>query len=65
MSIVTWIIVIVAVLAIIGMGLGTFLSGVWSGAQKVGSNSFVQNVTQEAKDLAKGTAMNATGSITG
>ncbi|MGI0019393.1 MAG: hypothetical protein ACREAY_02860 [Nitrososphaera sp.] len=45
------------------MGLGTFLSGVWSGAQKIGSNSFVQNVTQEAKDLAKGTAMNATDSI--
>lgn len=52
-------------LAIIGMGHGTFLSGIWSGAQKVGSNSFVQNVTQEARDIVKGTAMNATDSITG
>ena len=47
------------------MGLGTFLSSMWSGAQKVGSNSFIQNMTQEARDLAKGTAMNATDSVTG
>lgn len=65
MGIVTWIIVIVAILAIVGMGLGTFLSSMWSGAQKVGSNSFIQNMTQEARDLAKGTAMNATDSVTG
>lgn len=45
------------------MGLGTFMSGVWSGVQKIGSNSFVQNATEEAKDLARETAMNTTGSI--
>lgn len=65
MGIVTWIIVIVAILAIIGMGLGTFLSGAWSGAQKIGSNSFVQNATDEAKDFVQGAARNGTDSIIG
>lgn len=51
MGLITWIIVIVAILAVIGLGVGTFLSGVWSGVQKVGSNPIVQNVTQQGKDF--------------
>jgi hypothetical protein len=51
MGLITWIIVIVAILAIIGLGIGTFFSGVWSGVQKVGSNPFVQNITNEGKEF--------------
>lgn len=65
MGIITWIIVIVAILAIIGMGLGTFLSGAWSGAQRIGSSPFIQNATDEARDLAQGAVRNATDSVIG
>ena len=49
MGLLTWIIIGVAVLAIIGLGLQTFFSGMWNGAQRIGQNPIVQNVTNEAK----------------
>lgn len=51
MGLLTGVVVIAVVLAIIGLGLGTFLSGIWSGAQKVGSNPLVRNATEEARQF--------------
>ena len=53
MGVLTWIIIGVVILAIIGLGWQTFFSGLWQGAQKVGENPIVQNLTGEAKDEAK------------
>ena len=49
MGLLTWIIVAVVVLAIIGLGVGTFFSGVFKGFQIVGNNPVVKNATGEAK----------------
>jgi len=51
MGLLTWIIIGLVILAIIGMGVGTFFSGVWSGIQKVGSNPIVQEATDEGKKV--------------
>ncbi|MEW5841358.1 hypothetical protein [Nitrososphaera sp.] len=63
MGLITWVIVIATVLAVIGLGLGTFVSGVWSGIQTVGSNPLVQNATNEAKEVVSNATRNATGSL--
>ena len=65
MGLITWIIVIVAILAIIGLGVGTFFSGVWSGVQKVGSNPIVQNVTHEGKEFIANSTNNAVKDLIG
>jgi hypothetical protein len=51
MGIITWIIILVVVLAVIGLGIGTFASGIFQGAKTVGENPLVQNATSQAKDL--------------
>lgn len=53
MGIITWIILAVVVLAIIGLGVGTFASGIFQGAKTVGENPVVQNATGQAKDMVK------------
>lgn len=63
MGLLTWVIIAVVVLVIIGIGVQAFLSGLWTGAQKVGSNPTVQNLTDEAKDFAKESVRNATSNI--
>jgi hypothetical protein len=63
MGLLTWIIIGVVILAIIGLGLGTFLSGVWQGAQEVGSNPAVQNATGEAKEYIGNVTKNITNQI--
>jgi hypothetical protein len=63
MGLLTWIIIGVVILAIIGLGLGTFLSGVWQGAQEVGSNPAVQNATGEAKEYIGNVTKNTTNQI--
>jgi anionic cell wall polymer biosynthesis LytR-Cps2A-Psr (LCP) family protein len=65
MGLITWIIVIVAILAIIGLGVGTFFSGVWSGAQKVGSNPSVQSAANQAKEFVSNATKNTTSTIVG
>jgi hypothetical protein len=45
----TWIIVGVVVLAIIGLGLQTFFSGVMQGIAKIGDNPLVKGVTGDMK----------------
>jgi hypothetical protein len=60
MGALTWIIIAVIILAIIGLGWQTFFSGIWQGAQKVGENPVVQNLTNAAKGGASEIIGNAT-----
>ena len=60
MGLLTWIIIGVVVLAIIGLGWQTFFSGMWNGAQRIGQNPIVQNVTNEAKQGVKEIINNTT-----
>jgi hypothetical protein len=58
-GLITWIIIGVVILAIIGLGWQTFFSGIIQGAQKVGQNPIVQNLTGEARDEAQDAAEGA------
>lgn len=49
MGLLVWIVIGLVVLAIIGLGLGTFFSGVKEGANTVAQNPAVQNITEQAK----------------
>lgn len=51
MGLLTWIVIGIVVLAIIGLGVGTFFSGVSKGLQTVGNNPVVKNATGEAKQF--------------
>lgn len=51
MGLLTWIVVAVVILAVIGLGAGVFFSGLIRGAQIVGENPAVQNATQEAGEF--------------
>lgn len=51
MGLLTWIVVAVVILAVIGLGAGVFFSGLIRGAQIVGQNPTVQNATDEARDF--------------
>lgn len=52
MGLLTWVIIAVVVLAVIGLGVGTFYSGILQGAQTVGNNPLVKDATGEAKEYA-------------
>ena len=65
MGLITWVIIALVVLVIPGVGVQTFLSGLWTGAQKVGSNPVVQNVTGEAKEFVKESVNNSSAAIIG
>ena len=54
MGLITWIAIVVIVLVVIGLGAGVFFSGLIRGAQIIGNNPAVQNVTQEAKEFLNG-----------
>lgn len=51
MGLLTWIAIAVIVLVVIGLGAGVFFSGLIRGAEIIGNNPAVQNVTQEAKEF--------------
>lgn len=53
MGLLTWIIIGVLILVVIGIGWQTFFSGILDGAKKVGDSPLVRNATGEAKDLVK------------
>ncbi len=53
MGLLTWIVIIVIILAVIGLGAGVFFSGVTRGAEIVWNSPAVQNVTQEAKEFVE------------
>jgi hypothetical protein len=52
MGLLTLIIIAVVILAVIGLGVGTFYSGILEGAQTVGSNTVVKDATGEGKEFA-------------
>jgi hypothetical protein len=53
MGLLTWIAIIVIILAVIGLGAGTFFSGVVRGANIVWNSPAVQNVTQEVNEIVQ------------
>src|SRR5215211_3258868 len=54
MGLITWIAIAVIVLVVIGLGASVFFSGLIRGAEIIGNNPAVQNVTQEAKEFLNG-----------
>jgi hypothetical protein len=46
MGLFVWLIVIIVILAIIGLGWNTFIDGVWRGADKVGITPIVQDAVE-------------------
>jgi hypothetical protein len=62
MGLFVWLIVIIVILAIIGLGWNTFFSGVMKGADKIGITSIVKNVTNDAVEIAKNASREITGS---
>ena len=54
MGLITWIAIAVIALVVIGLGAGVFFSGLIRGAEIIGNNPAVQNVTQEAKEFLNG-----------
>ena len=67
MGALTWIIVIIVILAIIGLGWQVFVSGVFKGAEKIiNTNPVIKNTTQEAKqyfgDIVKNMSQGIIGS---
>ena len=61
MGLLTWIVVAVVVLAIVGLGAGVFFSGVIHGASIIGQNPTVKNATMETKQFIENKAANLTG----
>jgi hypothetical protein len=53
MGILTWIIVAIVFLAIVGLGWNTFFEGVKKGADRVGIGPIIENATSSAKEIAK------------
>ncbi|OLC23779.1 MAG: hypothetical protein AUH37_01555 [Candidatus Nitrososphaera sp. 13_1_40CM_48_12] len=51
MGLITWIIIAVVVLAVIGLGITTFFSGVMKGVEKVEQNPVVKNTTNTASQI--------------
>ena len=62
MGFLVWIIVIIVILAIIGLGWNTFFSGVMKGADKIGITSIVKTATNDAAEIAKNASREITGS---
>ena len=60
MGLLVWIVIGLVVLAIIGLGLGTFFSGVKEGANTVAQNSAVKNITEQAKEFVSNSTKNLT-----
>jgi hypothetical protein len=53
MGLLTWIVIIIIILAVIGLGAGVFFSGVMRGADIVWNTPAVQNVTQEVEEFVQ------------
>jgi hypothetical protein len=53
MGIITWIIVIIVILAILGLGWNTFFSGVKKGADRIGIGSLLENATNNTIGFIK------------
>jgi hypothetical protein len=64
MGLITWIIVIIVFLAILGLGWDTFFSGVRKGADRVGS-SIVENATNSTIGFIKNASQEIVGESLG
>jgi hypothetical protein len=60
MGLISWIIIAVAVLALIGVGIGSFTTGVFEGAKMVTNSPVVSNATGEAREYAGNLITNMT-----
>ncbi|HYT44358.1 MAG TPA: hypothetical protein VEP90_18665 [Methylomirabilota bacterium] len=58
MGVITWIVIAVIILAIMGLGWQTFFAGVKKGADKVGLTSIMKNITDQAKQSFGGVVKN-------
>lgn len=64
MGLLTWIVIGLVILAIIGLGAGTFFSGVWSGVKKVEGNPIVQDAAQQGKKMVENGAKQIINDVT-
>ena len=53
MGILTWIIVAIVILAVLGFGWDNFFAGVKRGADRIGIMSLIENATNSVTDMAK------------
>jgi hypothetical protein len=51
MGVLTWIVVGIVILAVLGLGLRTFLSGVQQGVEKIANAPIIKDVADKAKQL--------------
>jgi predicted PurR-regulated permease PerM len=52
MGLITWIVMVVTILAIIGLGWNVFISGVYKGVQKImGNSSMLNKITKNAQQF--------------
>jgi hypothetical protein len=65
MGLITWIIVIIVFLAILGLGWDTFFSGVRKGADRIGISSIIENATNNTIGLIKNTSQEIIGDSLG
>lgn len=63
MGIITWIVIGVIILAIIGLGWHTFFVGVKKGADKIGLTPIIRNITNQAKHSFGGLVKNLPGFV--
>lgn len=66
MGLLTWVLIGVIALVVIGLGWGVFFSGLYRGAQVVSENPVVQNTTEEATeavDEAADTQLSSTSNV--
>ncbi|HKI08647.1 MAG TPA: hypothetical protein VKA09_09655 [Nitrososphaeraceae archaeon] len=65
MGILTWIIIAIIILAVIGLGWDIFFAGVKKGADKIGITSQLENATNSATDIAENASRDIIGSSLG
>ena len=65
MGLITWIIVIIVFLAILGLGWDTFFSGVRKGADRIGISSIVENATNNTIGFIKNASQEIVGESLG
>jgi hypothetical protein len=64
MGLITWVVIGVIILAIIGLGWQTFFAGVKKGADKIGLTPIIKNITYQAKQSFGGIVNNLSSSVT-
>jgi len=65
MGILTWIIVAIVILAVLGLGWDNFFTGVKRGADKIGITSLIENATNSATEMAKNASRDIIGNSFG